>query len=79
MLQEKLKHLKNSVNWRTTQLKYKVDLIDYYVKYHELKKALKTIDETHQKLNIMQQVINKLIQDLHIQLEVRRKQICQQP
>lgn len=79
MIQEKLKHLKNTVNWRTTQLKYKADLIDYYIKYHDLKKALQTIEEIHQKLNILQTVTNNLIEKLHQQLETRRKQICQQP
>lgn len=79
MLHEKLKHLKNTVSRRTTQLKYKIDLIDYFVKYGELKKALKVIDETHEKINTMQKVINKLIEDLHTQLEIKRKHICRQP
>jgi len=78
MLMEKVKHIRNTANWRTTQLKNLVELIDYHVKYHNLEKALKTIEKTHDKLNKMQTVINKLISDMHIQLEIKRKQICQQ-
>lgn len=79
MLMEKVKHLRNTANWRTTELKNLIEQIDFHVKYHDLEKALKTIEKAHDRLNKMQAIINRLILDIHAQLEIKRSQICRQP
>ncbi|MBS7270389.1 MAG: hypothetical protein KIH10_16330 [Candidatus Freyarchaeota archaeon] len=71
---EQLKTLRNTVNWRLTQIRYKTELIDHFVKYGEYDRAYKTILEIHNKLNQLQNTVNQQIEQLHTQLNLINKQ-----